>query len=110
MSMFPCLNLSLAKTTTACLPREEQEKRSGYCFYALHVSAEFVQFFIEMLVTTVNVIDSTHFGNSVCFQARKHQRGGRAQVARHHWRAEETIHSINHRSGTLQFHLRAHAF
>src|SRR5438477_11976691 len=80
------------------------------CFYALDVCAEFAQFFIKMFVTAVDVIYAAHFGDSIRFQSRKHQRGGRSQVACHYWRTEETTHSIDHRGRTLQLHLRAHAF
>src|SRR5438132_9319608 len=109
MSMFPCLNLSLAKTTTACLPRDEQEKKIGLrCFYALDVRAEFAQFFIEMFVAAVDVIDATHLGNSVCFQSRKHQRGRGAQIARHHWSAKEMIDALDHRGRAFKIDMCAH--
>src|SRR6266705_4995261 len=103
MSMFPCLNLSLAKTTTACLPREAQEKKIRLrCFYALDVRTEFAQFFIEMLVAAVDVIDAAHFGDSICFQPCEHQRSRRAQIARHYRRPEKAINTVNYCSSTFQ--------
>ena len=36
------------------------------CFCPLDVCAEFAQFFIEMLVSAVDVVDAAYFGNSVC--------------------------------------------
>src|SRR5882724_11869813 len=102
-------NLSLASTTTDCLPREAQEKKIRlHCFYTLDVRAEFAQFFIEMFVAAVDVIDAAHFGNSVRLQSRKHQRGRRAQVARHHWSAKEMIDALDHRSRAFKIDMCAH--
>src|SRR5438128_12102029 len=109
MLMFPCLNLSLACTTTARLSPEEQEKKIRLCFFnALDVRVEFAQFFIEMFVAAVDVIDATHFCNAVCFQSRKHQRGGGAQIARHHWSAKEMIDALDHRSRAFKIDMCAH--
>ncbi len=47
------------------------------CFCPLDVCAEFAQFFIEMFVPAVDVVDAAYFGNSVCLQSCKHQRGRR---------------------------------
>ena len=64
VSMF--LTIRLHETTTAHLPPEEQEKRVRLCcFHTLDVRAEFDQFFIKVFVTTIDVIDAAHFGNSV---------------------------------------------
>ena len=47
--------------------RESKEKIGLCCFRALDVCAEFAQFFIEMFVATVDVINAADFGNSVGF-------------------------------------------
>src|SRR5260370_17190073 len=74
-------------------------------FYSLDVRAKFAQFFIEPFVAAIDVIDTAHFSNSVGLQSRKHQRGGRTQIARHHRRAKKTIDPLDHRSSALQLHL-----
>ena len=106
----PYLSFRLRITTTARLPPTRARKKIGLCcFYPLDVRAEFAQFFIEMLVAAIDVIDAADFSNSVGLQSRKHQRGRRAQVARHYRRAEKTIHALDHRGRPLQLHLRTHA-
>src|SRR5207249_1246619 len=98
----PYLSFRLCITTTAPWPAREQEKKIGLrCFCPLDVCAEFAQLFIEMLVAAVDVVDAAYFGNSVCLQSCKHQRGRRAQVAGHHRCPEKTIHTIDHCSSTL---------
>jgi hypothetical protein len=49
------------------LPRENASQRLAVllAFHAFDVCAEFAQFFIEMFVTPIDVIDAAHFGNSV---------------------------------------------
>src|SRR5207248_4624723 len=108
MSMLPCFNLSLVKQRLPACRQKSKKKIRLRCFYAFDVRAEFAQFFIEMFVAAVDVIDATYFGNSVCFQSRKHQRSGRAQVARHHWSAEEMIDALDHCGRAFKIDVCAH--
>src|SRR2546430_13597738 len=66
------------------------------------------QFFVEMFVAAIDVIDAAHFGNSVRLQSGKNQRGRRAQVARHHWSAKEMIDALDDRSRTFKIDMCAH--
>src|SRR5437667_9224460 len=106
----PCCDLSFGLRQRLPVCREESKKKKiGLrCFYALDVRAEFAQFFIEMFVASVDVIHPTHFGSSICFQSRKHQRGRGAQIARHHWSAKEMIDALDHRSRAFKIDMCAH--
>ncbi len=75
----PYLSFRLAYHNDCPLPAIRARKKIGlYCFYTLDVRTEFAQFFIEMFVAAVDMIDTTDLGYSVGFQACKHQRGRRA--------------------------------
>ena len=73
------------------------------------MSAEFAQLLVEMFVAAIDVINAAHFRNSVGFQSRQHERGRRAQIARHHRRARQFLNAGNDRGRTFQLHMRAHA-
>ena len=104
-------NLLLAYTYECLLRAARARKKIRLrCLYALDVRAEFAQFFIEPLITAVDVIDATHLGNSIRFKSRKHQCRRRAQVACHHRRTEKMIDSFYDGCGLFHTHLRSHAF
>src|SRR2546430_16360279 len=65
-------------------------------FHAFDLSAELAQFLIQMFVAAIDVINAADFGDSVRFQSGKHERGRRAQIARHHRRAKEPINALDH--------------
>src|SRR5919198_492970 len=103
----PYFILSLAYHNDCPLAATRARKKIGLCcFCTLDVCAKFAQFFIEMFVPAVDVIDPADFGNSVGLQSCKHQCSRRAQVTGHHGCSEKTIHTINHCGSTFQLHLR----
>src|SRR5438874_704729 len=62
-----------------------------------------------MFVAPVDVIDATDFGNSIRFQSGKHERGRRAQIARHHRRAKQMIDTLDYGGWSLKIDMCAHA-
>src|SRR5581483_9424572 len=88
----------------------ENVARSALSLDALDLRAEVAQFFVEMFVTAVDVINATYFGHAFGFQTRQHQRRARAQIARHHWRAVKLIDAFDHRGRSFKIDIRAHAF
>src|SRR5262245_66302185 len=70
----PYLSFRLRITTTArWLPLEQGKKLCR--FRALDVCAQFAQFFIEMLVAAVDVIDAADFCNSIGFRSEERRVG-----------------------------------
>ena len=63
-----------------------------------------------MFVAAIDVINAADFGDSVRFQSGKHERGRRAQIARHHRRAKEPINALDHGGWSLKIDMCAHAF
>jgi hypothetical protein len=74
----PYLSFRL-RITRLLVAATRARKKIVLCYFrTLDVCAEFAQFFIEMFVAAVDVIDAADFGYSVGFQACEHQRGRRA--------------------------------
>src|SRR4029077_7255216 len=78
-------------------------------FHTLYLSAELAQFFIQMFVAAIDMINAADFGDSIRLQSGKHKRGRRAQIARHHRRAKETIDALDHGGWSLKIDMCAHA-
>ena len=78
-------------------------------FHALDVRAELAQFFVEMFVAAIDVIDAADLGHAIGLQARQDERGGGAQIARHDRRADQSIDALDHRGRAFDLHVRAHA-
>ena len=76
------------------LPFRREKRRDALFLDALDVRAELAQFFVEMLVAAIDVIDAADLGDAVGFQSREDQRGGGAQIARHDRCAEELIDAL----------------
>ena len=77
--------------------------------HALNVGVELEKFFINMLVAAINVIEAGNGGGAFGGETCKHQSRRGAQIARHHRRGRELLHTFDDRGAIVDVDVGAHA-